>query len=131
MLKSAFRAVLIFTALAVSTTAFAGASTFQNSCSNITFAYVNNQAAVQAVCLKADGTANSSTLVITGISNQQGKLVQGSGASTFQSSCGNIQITANASGVTLSALCRNSSGASGQTSLPLSGIGNNNGNLSY
>ncbi len=110
----------------------AAATGFQNTCSNITFAYVSgSQAALNAMCLKADGSANGSSLVLTGIGNSNGNLVQGSGASTFQKSCGNIQITANAQGATLSALCRTSSGASKATSLPLNNIGNNNGNLTY
>ena len=119
-------------AAAFAAVAFAQASTFQNTCSNIGFAYVNNQATLQAVCLRSNGTANSSSLALVGISNQNGKLVQsGTGASTFQQSCGNIQITASGSGVTLSALCRTSSGSSVSTSIPLTGIGNNNGTLSY
>ncbi|HSG38778.1 MAG TPA: CVNH domain-containing protein [Thermoanaerobaculia bacterium] len=114
----------------VAGTAFAQGG-FQNTCSNIAFAYSGNQAALTATCLRANGTPNPSTLVLQGIGNQNGKLVQGSGASTFQQSCGNIQITATASQVTLSALCRTSSGGSNATSLPLNGIKNNNGTLSY
>ena len=110
----------------------AAASGFQNTCSNITFAYnAASQAALNAMCLRADGSANGTSLVLTGISNNNGNLVQGGGASTFQKSCGNIQITANAQGATLSALCRNSGGGSNTTSLPLNNIGNNNGNLTY
>jgi len=110
----------------------AAASGFQNSCSNITFAYnAASNAALNAMCLRADGSANGTSLVLTGIGNSNGKLVQSGGASTFQKSCGNIQITANAQGATLSALCRTSSGASNPTSLPLNNIGNNNGNLTY
>lgn len=114
----------------VAGTAFAQ-STFQNTCSNITFAYDGSQAALKATCLRADGTPNASTLVLQGIGNQNGKLVQGSGASTFQKSCGNIQVTISGSQVTLSALCRTSSGSSTATNLPLNGIKNNGGNLSY
>ncbi|MEA2695551.1 MAG: hypothetical protein QOJ16_4938 [Acidobacteriota bacterium] len=113
----------------VASTAFA-ASSFQNTCSGITFAYVNNQAALQAVCLRADGSSNPSTLILQGIGNQNGTLVQGTGASTFQKSCGDIQITAkDSSQVVLSALCRTSGGSSHATSLQLNGIGNNNGSL--
>jgi hypothetical protein len=50
--------------------------------------------------------------------------------STFQKSCGNIQvIIGNSPNTTLSALCRMSNGSSIATSLSLNGIGNNNGNL--
>jgi len=120
------------TAMVGIATPAAAASGFQNTCSNITFAYVSgSQAALNAMCLKADGSANGASLVLKGISNQNGALVQGGGASTFQKSCGNIQITANAQGATLAALCRDGGGASRPTSLPLNNIGNNNGNLTY
>ncbi len=110
----------------------AAASGFQNTCSNISFAYdASSAATLTAMCLRADGSANGSRLVLTGISNQNGKLTQGGGASTFQKSCGSIEITTNASGATLTALCRTGSGASVSSSLPLNNIGNNNGNLSY
>lgn len=108
------------------------ASGFQNTCSNIAFAYdANNNATLTAVCLRANGTANQTALVLQGISNQNGNLVQGGGASSFQQSCGNIQITATPAGANLTAYCRTSSGGSNATGLPLNNIGNNNGNLTY
>jgi CVNH domain len=114
---------------AIASTAFAG-STFQNTCSNIAYAYVNNAPTLQAVCLRANGTANATSLVLQGIGNQNGTLVQGSGASTFQQSCGHIQIVVNStSQVGLTAYCRTSGGGSNPTSLPLNNISNNNGNL--
>jgi hypothetical protein len=110
----------------------AAASGFQNTCSNISFAYdAASNATITAMCLRADGSANGSRLVLTGIANNNGKLTQGGGASSFQKSCGSIQITTNAGGATLSALCRTSGGSSNATSLPLNNIGNNNGNLTY
>jgi hypothetical protein len=129
MSKKIVCAVIALFAL-VAGAAFAQSS-FQNTCSNIAFAYSGKQAALSATCLRADGSPNASTLILQGIGNQNGKLVQGSGASTFQQSCGNIQITVSGSQVTLSALCRTSSGASNATTLPLNGIENNGGNLSY
>lgn len=105
-------------------------NSYQNTCSNIAFAYSGNDAALTAVCLRADGTPNATKLVLQGISNQNGKLTQGSGASSFQQSCGNIQIlVGNGPNTTLSALCRTASGSSSATSLSLNGIANNNGNL--
>jgi CVNH domain len=104
-------------------------NTFQNTCSNITFAYSGNNASLQAVCLRANGTPNHSVLILQGISNQNGKLTQGTGASTFQQSCGYIQIIVNGPDVELSALCRTTSGSSNPTSLSLNNISNNNGNL--
>jgi hypothetical protein len=120
---------LVLTAV-TATTAFAG-STFQTTCSEVQFAYGSgNTATITAKCLNSAGTAVSSSLTLNGISNQSGKLVQGSGASTFQQSCGNIQIqVVDSSNVNLTALCRTSSGSSSSTSLPLNGISNQNGKL--
>jgi CVNH domain len=106
------------------------ANTYQNTCSEIRFAYSGNNATLQAVCLRANGTANATSLTLQGISNQNGKLTQGSGAATFQQSCGNIQIfTDNGPNTTLSAICRMTNGSSIATSLSLNNIENDNGNL--
>ena len=126
-MKSTFAVTLGFLALA--TTPSLAASSFQYTCSNINFAYVNNQAALQAVCLRANGTANPSTLILQGIGNNNGNLVQGSGASTFQQSCGNIRILVDGGNVTLAAFCRTGSGGENTTSLPLNNISNQNGTL--
>lgn len=120
---------LTLAALALASTPSFAASSFQNTCSNITFAYVSNQAALQAVCLRADGSANPSTLVLQGIGNNNGNLVQGGGPATFQQSCGNIRINVDGANVTLAAYCRTVGGSSNATSLPLNNIGNNNGTL--
>lgn len=127
MMKSTFAAA--FGLLVVSSAPSLAASSFQYTCSNIGFAYVNNQAALQAVCLRADGTANPSTLILQGISNNNGNLVQGSGASSFQKSCGNIRINIDGANVTLVAFCRTMSGSENTTSLPLNNISNQNGTL--
>lgn len=124
------KSMLIAAILTVFTVALAFAqSSFQNTCSNISFAYQGNDAALKAVCLRANGTPNATSLIFQGISNQDGRLVQGSGRSTFQQSCGNIQILVDGPKVTLSALCRTIQGNSLQASLPLNGISNQNGNL--
>ena len=105
-------------------------NTFQSTCSEIRFAYQGSNAALQAVCLRTDGTPNATSLVLQGISNENGKLTQGSGPSTFQKSCGNIQILVdNGPAVTLSAICRMINGNTQPTSLPLNNIVNNNGML--
>jgi hypothetical protein len=105
-------------------------NSYQNTCSEIRFAYQGSNATLQAVCLKQDGTPNATSLVLQGISNQNGKLTQGTGPSTFQKSCGNIQVLINNSPNTLlSALCRTTSGSSMPTSLSLNNIANNNGTL--
>jgi hypothetical protein len=112
------------------TPAFAG-STFQYTCSQIQFAYSGNNATIQAVCLRANGTANPTSLVLQGISNQNGKLTQGAGPSTFQQSCGSIQIMLDNGGpnVVLTAVCRMTNGQPNSTSLSLNNISNNNGTL--
>jgi CVNH domain len=76
-----------------------------------------------------DGTLNSTALAFTGISNQNGDLTQGTGASSFQKSCGNIRIDVDFRNVTLLAFCRRINGTFEQTSLPLNNISNNDGRL--
>jgi hypothetical protein len=104
------------------------ASSFQQTCSQIEFAYSGNSAVIKAVCLRVDGSANPTSLTLQGIGNNNGNLVQGSG--DFQKSCGNILIVvAGPNDVNLTALCRTVAGGSNQTSIPLNNITNNNGNL--
>jgi hypothetical protein len=126
MKKTLYLASAMF---AIAATPALATTTFQQTCSNIGFVYSGNNAALQAVCLRANGTPNPTTLVLQGISNQNGMLTQGSGASTFQQSCGNIQIIITGPNTLLSAMCRTSSGGSNATSLPLNNINNNNGTL--
>jgi len=106
------------------------ANTFQNTCSQIQFAYSGSNASLQAMCLQANGTPKATTLILQGISNQNGKLTHGgSGNSTFQMSCGNILILVDGPNVTLSAICRMTNGSSTSTSLSLNNIANINGTL--
>ncbi len=106
------------------------ASTFPNTCSNTSFQWsASGQATIASTCLQANGMPHATSLVLMGISNVNGKLTQGSGNSTFQQSCGAIQILATTPQVVLSAYCRTSSGTSEPTSMSLNNIGNNNGNL--
>src|SRR5215212_5970843 len=79
-------------------------NTYQNSCSNISFVFVNNAPAMRATCRKSDNTYNTSTLLLPGISNNNATLTQGSGPSTFQTTCGNIQILVDGPISTLSAI---------------------------
>lgn len=123
--------LILSTAMVTLPTPAHAASGFQNTCSNISFAYDSGYATLKATCLRADGTAEQSSLALVGISNQNGILTVGQGVSTFQKSCGNIQINATLSSVTLTAICRNSSGYSVNASVPLNNIGNNNGMLTY
>lgn len=117
--------------LANSAQAQGPASSFQLTCSNIHFAYQDNDAAINAVCLRADGTPNSTSILIKGVSNQNGKLTMSGGASSFQQSCGSIQVLVDGPDVTLYAQCRTMRGNFLESSLPILGISNQNGVLSY
>lgn len=111
--------------------ASAAPSTFQNTCSNIAFGYQGSDAALNAVCLKKDGSPNASSLLIQGISNQNGKLTAGSGSSSFQQSCGDIQVMVDGPNVSISALCRKTDGSSVPSTIELQGVSNNDGKLTY
>src|ERR1700743_2177440 len=125
ILASAF--ALTFAALAAPASAN---STFPFTCSNTSFQWsTSGQATIASTCLQANGMPHATSLVLMGISNQNGRLTQGSGNSTFQQSCGSIQIIANGPVVTLSAYCGATNGQSDATSLSINNVGNNNGNL--
>lgn len=115
--------------LAVATPVFAAASSFQNSCSNIDFVYEGDNAALSATCLRANGTPNPSVVLIGGISNQNGQLTASGGASSFQKSCGNIQVQVQEGQVFLTALCRTTNGSSQPSKIELQDISNQNGVL--
>ncbi len=125
-----FAGAILGAGMATPTVALA-ASNFQNSCSNIAFAYnAAGGPTITASCLRANGTPNMTALLLSGIGNSNGALVSTSGPATFQQSCGNITVTVvNTSTVTLNAFCRTAGGASNPTSYPLNGISNSNGNL--
>lgn len=118
--------------LGLSASAAFADSSFQDTCSNIRFAYIHNAAALVAVCLTRNGMANRTALRIRGIGNDDGRLVYSGGESSFQRSCGNIRIIAkNSRRVVLSAFCRTRRGDSRRTRIPLDGISNDNGFLTY
>lgn len=126
-IKTKLLTALLLTA--ASAVAQAGPSSFQLTCSNVRVVYQGNQPAITATCLTAAGTPNDTSLIINGVSNQNGVLTQGGGASSFQQSCGNIRIDSSISGATLAAFCRTAAGAFNNTSLPLQNISNQNGVL--
>ncbi|HWA89943.1 MAG TPA: hypothetical protein VG889_07900 [Rhizomicrobium sp.] len=106
-------------------------SSFTESCSNFGFVYSGNSPAIEAMCLKPDGTPNATTMILTGIMNVKGVLTNlNSGVpSSFQSMCGSIEIFSDGPIVTLSAYCNNGSGGFNETSLQLNNINNQNGVL--
>jgi hypothetical protein len=118
--------------------ALAAPSSFQLTCSNIAFAdvvvtgseAVGDVPVLTAVCLTKAGAPHATSLVLAGISNQNGDLTQGIGGnSSFQATCGNIRIDVDFRNVTLSAICRRINGTFEQTTLPLNNINNSNGVL--
>lgn len=128
MSKYAYLAVTMIAAFAAGPAL--AASSFQQTCSQIEFAYAGKSPTIKAVCLRPDGSPNPTSLTLQGISNDNGNLVQGSGAASFQQSCGNIRIVvAGPNDVNLTALCRTVSGSSNNTSIPLNNISNRNGTL--
>jgi hypothetical protein len=111
-----------------------GPSTFQYTCSNIRFEYANNRASVQGGRARGDVPAhgrNSRRVDAHAPGHQQSERVlqRAMGESSFQKSCGNIQITVSGLQVMLTAMCRTMSGTSLAASLPLNGISNRNGVL--
>jgi len=105
-------------------------STFPYTCSNTSFQYTSTGlATIQSTCLQSNGMPHQTTLLLKGIGNQNGKLVQGTGNSTFQQSCGSIALMIEGPIVTLTAYCRMSNGSSNSTSLSLNNIANDNGKL--
>ena len=118
----------------VSTSALAGshsgASTFQNTCSNIAFQYgADGSAQITAVCLKANGMPNQTSIAMPPIGNNNGKLEMGGNAATFQMSCGSIMLETEIDEVTLFANCRTTSGSFNETSIAIPGINNTDGTL--
>ena len=126
-----FKRILLLTGVlgAVGASPAFAASTFQDTCSQIAYTYSGNAPAISAVCLMANGTAHATSLTLAGISNQNGVLTQGSGASSFQQSCGNIQIAVTMTTANLTAFCRTAAGAFLSQSLALNNISNQNGTL--
>ena len=100
------------------------ASTFQNSCSNITV----TGDILRANCRRSNGSYNHASIAIRGVQNIDGTLkTTGTGASSYQLTCQNIGIV----GDILSATCRRINGSLQLSSLTLRGIANINGVLTY
>jgi hypothetical protein len=100
------------------------ASSFQNSCSNISV----TAATLKASCRRVNGTYGATSIAIRGIENIDGTLkMTGTGASSYQRTCRNIGIV----GDVLSATCKKIDGSSQLSSLEIPGIANIDGVLTY
>lgn len=106
-------------------------STFQQTCTNVQFSIINNEPTISADCSRLNSKVKSSTLVLRGIVNMNGRLAQDSGPSTFQKACKDMQISVDDTAVALSATCPKKTGQFEKSSLPINGIENINGSLTY
>lgn len=102
-----------------------GASSFADSCTNISI----NNGKLLATCKTKNGSNQNTSLTIQGVYNNNGQLVQGdiSKASTFNQTCTDVSID----GDELSAYCRQHNGESRRSAVRLGGIHNNDGKLTY
>jgi len=122
--------VLALAGFAAATPASAQSS-YTETCSNVGFVYSGNNAALEGTCLTTSGTPKQTTMLLNGINNESGKLVNThtTNPSNFQASCGSITLLYQGPIVTLSAYCRVSGNSFNQTSVTLDNINNTNGNL--
>ena len=111
MLKQAIVPAFAFVALLAASPASAN-STFPYTCSNTSFEYsASGQATMASTCLQANGMPHQTSLVLMGISNQNGHLTQGTGASTFQQSCVHRRRSPQPDSVVVQASAHRASGA--------------------
>jgi hypothetical protein len=133
MRSSAFFIVAILATAAA--TPSKAESSFQNSCSQIGFVYDLSAAGaptLKATCLTTGGGTMAASLVLKGISNENGYLTRGALTtnSTFQQTCGNIHIDViDTEFVRLAAFCKENDGTYRYTTLGLNNITNVNGTL--
>jgi hypothetical protein len=100
-------------------------SSYQDSCRHIRVAGDT----LSADCRRMDGSFNETAIEIRGIENINGNL-QFNGMdqpSSYQLSCRHIRVA----GSTLTAVCRRIDGGYNETSIPIPGIANIDGNLQY
>ncbi len=102
-----------------------GASSFADSCTNISI----NNGKLLATCKTKNGSNQNTSLTIQGVYNNNGQLVQGdiSKASTFNQTCTDVSME----GDELSVYCRQNNGESRRSAVRLRGIHNNDGKLTY
>jgi len=108
-----------------STVVTPSASSYQHSCERINV----SGATLSAQCKTGQGSNKNTSILIKGISNNDGTLqfVGINIASSYQHSCENMSV----SGATLTAQCKTKQGINKNTSIPIPGIHNMDGNLTY
>ncbi|REG28819.1 CVNH domain-containing protein [Archangium gephyra] len=108
-------------------------SSFQRTCTDISFTTNNGTATLSATCTNGAGQPVKSSLVLVGLQNMDGTLVQASGDSTFQKTCNDSKLTVspNKTEVLLSAACKTKTGAMKPAKLSLDAIRNDGGTLAY
>ncbi|MGG6296588.1 CVNH domain-containing protein [Leptolyngbya sp. AN02str] len=101
------------------------ASTYQDSCENISI----SGDLLSAFCRTRSGDFVQTSIVLRGIDNVNGMLVATNFTqpSTYQDSCNQLSINGNI----LTAFCETGDGRKKQTTISLSGIGNDDGMLVY
>ena len=84
-------------------------------------------ATLSALCRRANGTWNQTTIEMDGIENNDGRLQLSGGASSYQRSCRDI----GANGDMLGATCQRRDRSWNETTIEVPGIANINGVLRY
>jgi hypothetical protein len=109
-------------------------TTYQLSCVNVGIGFTTQGVpGLVAVCPKVNGSFVTTSLVLGGISNQDGRLVQGAitEPSSFQLTCGISNLVIDSANTTIVAFCRKKNGSFVSTSLSLPNIVNSDGRLVY
>lgn len=110
-------------AVGIGTAAAQSASSFQNSCGNISV----SGAILSADCRRQDGSFTRTSIEIPGIANIDGVLQFTGDQSSFQRSCGDIRVQ----GDILWAMCRRGDGGYSRSSIEIPDIVNIGGVLQY
>lgn len=119
-----------FLALGIGSAA-AGSSSFQRSCTDIRLEVDRRSVYLSATCDNGRGRQRGTDIELTGIHNDDGRLVRGTpgAASSFQRSCRDIRIDASRKRVVLEATCQSRSGRWRDTRIEIEDIHNINGRL--
>ncbi len=115
---------------AVSVSASAASSSFQNSCRNIKLHSNDTEAWISAECQRHNGQYNPTTLPLRGLVNNDGRIQSQAGAQTsYQKSCSNRRISWNSESVRIRAVCLTRNGSEREAAIELTNIENRDGAL--